>query len=68
MEVDERLTRLEAIVAEDKDFERLELKALRIFKFILGIVALAAASVWTFSEFAGFLIERFSSLKHSLGW
>ena len=68
MQLEKRLAKLEAIVAEDKDLERLELKALRIFKFILSIVALGAACVWAFSEFAGFVIERLSSLKHALGW
>lgn len=67
MELDERVAKLEALV-EDKELERWEMKALRIFKFTLFIVALSAPAIWAFFEFAGFVIERVSSFKHHLGW
>lgn len=68
MELDERLAKLEAIVAEDEELERWERKALKIFKFVLFIVALSAPIVWAFFEFMGFVIDRLSSLRHSFGW
>ena len=67
MELDERLAKLEALI-EDKKLERWETKTLRIFKFILFIVALSAPVIWAFFELAGFVIERLSSFKHDLGW
>ena len=68
IELEKRISRLEKLVIEDKKLERFEFKVFRIFVRILFIVALAGVSVWAFSEFAGFVIERFSSLWHALGW
>ncbi|HBB95929.1 MAG TPA: hypothetical protein DC054_11110 [Blastocatellia bacterium] len=68
MELEERLTRLEADIAKDRTFERFELTALRVFQIFLGTFALLAAGVWAVSEFAGFVIERYSVIKHALGW
>jgi hypothetical protein len=65
---DERLAKLEAIIAEDKQLERWERKALKIFRFILFMVALAGPLVWAFFEFAGYVIERLSSFRRALGW
>jgi hypothetical protein len=68
MEVEERLARIEAIVGEEDGIERLERKALKIAKCFLLIVALLAPAVWALSEFVSFLINRFESLRHALGW
>ena len=67
MEIDERLARIEAIIAEDHGIERLERKGLRIAKFVLLLVALAAPVVWALFEFVLFLINRFETLRHAFG-
>ena len=67
MEIDERLARIEAIIAEDQRIERLERKGLRIAKFVLLLIALAGPVVWALFEFALFLINRFETLRHALG-
>lgn len=67
MELDERLARIEAIIAEDEGISRLERKGLRITKFVLLIIALMAPITWALFEFVMFLINRYESLRHALG-
>jgi len=67
VELDERLARIEAIIAEDTKIERLERKGLRIAKFLLLVIALSAPVVWALFEFVLFLINRYETLKHALG-
>ena len=68
MELDERLARIEAIIAEDEGISRLERKGLRITKFVLLIIALLAPITWALFEFLMFLLNRYESLRHALGW
>ena len=66
MELDERLARIEAIIADEAKIEILERKSLRIAKFLLLVIALSAPVVWALFEFVLFLINRFETLKHAL--
>lgn len=66
MELEERLSKIEAIIAEDAKIERLERKGLRIAKFLLLVIALSAPVVWALFEFVLFLINRYQTLLHSL--
>jgi hypothetical protein len=66
MEIDERLAKIEARIAEDDQIERLERKGLRIAKFVLLVIALAATVVWALFELALFLINRFETLRQAL--
>lgn len=68
MELDERLARIEAIIAEDDRIRRWERKGLRIAEFLLMLIALSAPIVWALFEFTSFLINRFASFRHSVGW
>jgi hypothetical protein len=51
---------------DDAKIERLERKGLRIAKFVLLVIALAAPVVWALFEFLLFLINRFETLLHAL--
>lgn len=68
MDMEERLARVESLIAVDARIERLERMGLRIAQFLLFVIALSAPIVWATFEFASFVIERFTSLRHSLGW
>ena len=66
MEIDERLAKIEAKIAEDEKIERLERKGLKLTKFVLLVIALAAPVVWALFELALFLINRLETLRHAL--
>ena len=68
MEIEERLARIEAIIAEGQGLERLERKGLRITKFLLLVIALAAPVVWALFEFIMFLVNRYETLRHAIAW
>jgi hypothetical protein len=68
MGLEERVAKVEARIAEEDALDRWEKKALRIAKTALFIIAVSAPVVWALFEFISFLIDRFVSLGHSLGW
>jgi hypothetical protein len=68
MELDERIAKIEAILQGEDAIARWERKGIRIAKLLLLIIALAAPVVWALFEFAMFLINRYESFKHALGW
>ena len=65
MEIDDRLAKLEAKMAEGEKIDQLERTGLRIAKFVLLVIALAAV-MWALFEFVLFLINRFETLRHAL--
>ena len=66
MEIDDRLAKLEAKMAEGEKIDQLERTGLRIAKFVLLVIALAAPVMWALFEFVLFLINRFETLRHAL--
>ena len=66
MEIDDRLAKLEAKMAEGEKIDQLERTGLRIAKFVLLVIALAAPVVWSLFEFVLFLINRFETLRKAL--
>jgi len=66
MDIEERIARIEAVLGEDAKIERLELKGLRIAKFLLLVIALSAPVVWALFEFVLFLINRYETLRQTI--
>ena len=66
MEIDDRLAKIEAKMAEGEKIDQLERTGLRIAKFVLLVIALAAPVVWALFEFVLFLINRFETLRKAL--
>ena len=66
MEIDDRLAKIEAKMAEGEKIDQLERTGLRIAKFVLLVIALAAPVMWALFEFVLFLINRFETLRHAL--
>ena len=66
MEIDDRLAKLEAKMAEGEKIDQPERTGLRIAKFVLLVIALAAPVMWALFEFVLFLINRFETLRHAL--
>ena len=67
-ELEERLAKVEARIAEEDAGDRLENRAFRIAKTILFLIAITAAVVWGSFELISLIIDRLDSLRHSLGW
>ena len=68
MELEERLAKIEAVIAEDDNVNKWERSVLRWFKFVLFVIAIAGIVIWTASEFASFAVERFAHLHNAIGW
>lgn len=67
MTVEERIRKLEQIVAEDEGIRRIEHKSLRIVELVLFWLTLAALIIWGTCELLLFLLERWNTIKHALG-
>jgi len=68
MEIEERVTKIEALIAESEGVNRWERRILRWFKFLLFLVAIIAVLIWASSEFAAYVIDRWDYVRHALGW
>jgi len=65
MKMEDRIARLERILAEDEPIRRLEHKSIRITEIILLYAVLAVPVIWTLFEVASFVANRLESFKHS---
>jgi hypothetical protein len=68
VKLDERIAKIEAILAEQEGGRRLKCKMRLFAELLLWLVATAAPVVWTYTEFLELLINRYWSLRHSLHW
>ena len=66
MELEERVTRLESLIAEKEKLTRWKLKAFNWGLFILFVTAVFAFVIWGCCEGLLFVIQRISHLVHSL--
>jgi hypothetical protein len=68
LEIEERVTKIEALIAEGEGVNRWERRILRWLKFLLFLVAIIAVLIWASSEFVTYVINRWEYVRHALGW
>jgi hypothetical protein len=66
MELEERIARLEGLIAQNEKLARWEFTVFKWGVFVLFVIAVCAFVVWGGCEFLAFAIERVSHLAHTL--
>ena len=67
MELEERITRLEAVVAKNENSAAWEYRVFKSATFVLFLFAVFAFVVWGSSELISFAVERFFHVAHAFG-
>lgn len=68
MELEERITKLEAVVVRTQKLTTWEYTIFKTATFILFVLAVIAFLVWASSELISFAVERFFHVVHVLGF